>query len=140
MATTYYSVKTIYRCSASGRPEKPDQFFDPDATLIEERIQLVKAKTKDEALRKAEKDAQEYAKRTKFVNPYNQEVILEYTGLCEVYEIDQALADMAEIYASSKIISKKITLSKIAHVYLNKPQPYDKSKRKKFINRAYFHA
>lgn len=140
MATNFYSVKTIYRSTASGRPEKPDQLFDPDATLIEERIQLVKAKSREEAFKKAEKGAQDYAKRIKFMNPYFQEVIMEYTGLCEVYEIEYPLADMTEIYSNSKIMSKKISISKIAHVYLNKQQPYDKSKRKKFINKDYLNA
>ncbi|MGE0267742.1 MAG: DUF4288 domain-containing protein [Candidatus Omnitrophota bacterium] len=140
MAANFYTVKTIFRCFAAGRPDKPDQFFDPDATLVEERIQLVKAKSKEEAQKKAEKDANEYAKRVKFFNPYNQAVTLEYTGLCEVYEIERALSDMTEIYSNSKVMDKKITISKIAHVYLNKKQPYNKSKRKKFINREYFHA
>lgn len=140
MAANFYTVKTIFRSFATGRPDKPDQFFDPDATLVEERIQLVKAKDKGEALKKAEKDANEYAKRIRFNNPYNQEVRQEYTGLCEVYEIDRVLSDMTEIYSSSKVMDKKVTISKIAHVYLNKIQPYNKSKRKKFINKDYFHA
>lgn len=139
MASNFYTVKTLYRSVAQGRPFQPDRFFDPDSTLLEERIQLIKAKSRKEALRKAEKDAVEYARRVKYKNPYEQEVTLEYLGLNEIYEIEHTLQDKTEIYTSSRIISKKVSVSKIAHVYLNKKQSFDQSKRKKFINKAYFH-
>ncbi|MBZ0166031.1 MAG: DUF4288 domain-containing protein, partial [Candidatus Omnitrophica bacterium] len=135
----YYAVKTLYRSVCEGRPQRPDRYFDPDATLLEERIQLIKAKNRAEAKKKAEKDAVEYARRILYKNPYNQEVTLEYMGLCEIYEIEQGLADKAEIYASSRIISKKVSVAKVANIYLNPRQSPDRSKRRKFLNKEHFH-
>ncbi len=139
MASNFYTVKTLFRSQAKGRPKLPDRFFDPDATLLEERIQLIKAKSRVEALKKAEKDAREYAKRIRYQNPYDQDVTLEYLGLNEIFEVEHALQDKTEIYSSSRIISQKTSVSKIAHTYLNKKQSLEHSKRKKFVNKAYFH-
>lgn len=139
MASQYYAVKTLFRSICEGRPEKPDRFFDPDATLLEERIQLIKAKNRAEAKKKAEKDALEYSRRILYKNPYNQEVTLEYMGLCEIYEIEQGLADKAEIYASSRIISKKVPAAKVASIYLNPRQSPDRGKRRKFLNKEHIH-
>lgn len=139
MAAQYYAVKTFFRSICQGRPERPDKYFDPDATLVEERIQLIKAKGVAEARKKAEKDAVEYARRILYKNPYNQQVTLEYMGLCEIYEIQQPLADKIEIYAASRIVSRKVSTAKIGRTYLNERQPLDRSRRRKFLNKDHLH-
>ncbi len=139
MAAQFYAVKTMFRAMSQGKPHLPDRYFDPEAVLLEERIQLIKAKSTAEARKKAEKDAVEYARRILYKNPYNQQVTLEYMGLCEVYEIQQPLSDKTEIYASSRIINKKVSKAKIGHMYLSQRQSLDRSKRKKFLNKDHIH-
>lgn len=139
MAAQFYAVKTLFRSYATGRPHQPDKYFDPDATLVEERIQLIKAKSIPEARKKAEKDATEYARRILYKNPYNQEVTLEYMGLCEIYEVQGALTDKTEIYASSRIVSKNMSKVKIGHAHLSPKQSLDRSKRRKFLNKDHLH-
>ena len=139
MASQFFAVKTFFRSACEGRPERPDKYFDPEATLVEERIQLIKAKSPAEARKKAEKDAVEYARRILYKNPYNQQVTLEYMGLCEIYEIQQPLADKTEIYAASRIINRKVSKAKIGRTYLNERQSFDPSRRKKFLNKDHIH-
>jgi len=79
LATKWFTIKTFYRSFAQGRPVKPDRFYDPEATLVEERTQLIKAKNRAEAIKKVEKDANQYAKRVRYTNPYEQEIVMKYS-------------------------------------------------------------
>jgi len=114
------------------------ELHDPDAHLFEERILLIKAKDRREALCKAEREARDYARKGTCVNPYGQTITTQYLGFCEVYEIGRSLADKNEIFVTTRLISRKIPSAKIARIYMGKRRsPYEKNKRKKFINREY---
>ncbi len=136
MASKWYSVKTFYRSKAEGQPHKPDRYCDTDATLLEERIVLIRAQSKTEAIKKAEKEANEYASKISYQNPYGQKVSTRYLGFFDLFEIEGNLADKEEIFLMSRIMSKKITDKKIAHVYVNKPnRDLVNSRQKVFINK-----
>jgi len=140
MAANWYCIKTLYRSYTEGRPEKPDLIYDPDATLAEERNLLFKAKNKREALVKAEREAKDYAEKTQYTNPYGQIVKTKYLGYHDIWEIEGNLADKQEIFCTSRVMSKKISDSKIAFIYIGKRnEHFAKTKRKKFINREYVH-
>ena len=139
MASQWFSVKTFYRSYADGRPVKPDRFCDPDATLVEERTLLIKAKNKGEAIKKAEKDAYEYAKKVDYTNPYEQKVRMEYLGIYDIFDVGPSLSDKKEIFVINRVMSKKISKHKIAHVYINKAErSQEQTKRKKFLNKEYY--
>jgi hypothetical protein len=84
MAWEWYAVKTLHRWEAFGEPQNPDKNYDPNATLLEERVVLIKARTFDEAIRKAEKGAAEYPGHV-MINPYSQEIRFRYMETCDAY-------------------------------------------------------
>lgn len=55
MVWKWFGVKTLIRWEAIGKPESIDENFDEDATLVEERIVLFKARSSDEAIKKSGK-------------------------------------------------------------------------------------
>lgn len=131
----WYAVKTFYRSKADGRPERPDRFYDPDAVLVEERTLLIRAAGRVEALKKAERDAEDYARRIKYKNPYGQDVSMKYLGLYDICELSESLVDKTELFVSSHIMSCHVNDQKIAHAYIPRPDPdLMQSKRKKFLN------
>jgi len=138
MAAQWFAVKTLYRSETVERPENPDRFYDPDMTLLEERVLLIKASGRGEALSKAEREARDYAAKTHCVNPYSQTVRTVYLGDCEIYELTGTPADKTEIFTTTRLISKRVPDHKIKHIYLGRHERAPaQSKRKKFINKNY---
>ena len=138
MAVKWFSVKTLYRLKAEGRPEKPDLTYDPDATLLEERTIFIKATSMREAAYKAEREAKDYARDRMCYNPYNQKLVTYYMGFCDVYDVEGSPVDRMEIFSASRIISRRISDAKIARIYIGKrDHSYSKGKWRKFINREY---
>ena len=45
----WFGAKTLYRLTAKGRAKNTDQCYDPDATLLEERVVLFEAKSAEQA-------------------------------------------------------------------------------------------
>lgn len=136
MASKWYSIKTFYRSRAEGRPENPDRYCDTEATLVEERIVLIRAQNPKEAIKKAEKEANEYAEKISYQNPYNQKVTTRYLGFFDLFEIEGNLADKEEIFLTSRLMNRKISDKKIAHVYVNKRKiNVTQSNHKVFLNK-----
>ncbi len=73
MSWKWFGVKTLYRSDATGRRKVTHPNYDPKTTLVEERIVLFRARTGQEAIRKAELEAREYA-RLSHTNSFGQRV------------------------------------------------------------------
>ena len=138
MAVKWFAVKTLYRSKARGRPEKPDLRYDPDATLLEERLLLIKAKNTTEAISKAERDAKDYAQKASCTNPYNQEIVTYYIGYYDIFELSVPPADKVEVFSMTRLISQRIPDKRLMHIYIGKRDfKYAKGKKKKFSNRDF---
>lgn len=74
----WFSVKTLFRSGVDGAAGIP--------TLVEERVVLLRARTHDEAIRSAERDAAAYV-GPPFLNSAGQEVRMRYLGACTSYEL-----------------------------------------------------
>jgi Domain of unknown function (DUF4288) len=74
----WYGVRTLYRLAAEGAPKSRGGRYDPESTLIEDRIVVFQATTFDNAVAQAIKEARSYCKRTRFVNIYGQEVRMRF--------------------------------------------------------------
>lgn len=108
MAWKWFGVKTLTRVEAVGVPEYIDDNFDKDATLLEERIVLIKARSFDEAIKKGEKEAREYL--SVYKNAYGQKVESRYLEYCDAFELfDEPNVSGTELFSSTEIISKDIT-------------------------------
>ena len=137
MAVKWFSVKTLYRTTAKGLPEKPDLSFDPDATLIEERVLLIKAHHAREALSKAERDAKDYARKRECRNPYNQKLCTSYLGFYDIMELPDNPQDKTEVFSVTRLVSRKVTDQKVARIYIGKRPGARQVIHKKFINKDY---
>ena len=137
MAVKWFSVKTLYRTMAKGLPQKPDLSFDPDATLVEERVLLIKAHNEREALSKAEREARDYARRRECTNPYNQKLCTSYIGFYDIMELPENPQDKSEIFSVTRLVSRKITDQKAARIYIGKRPGARHVIPRKFINNAY---
>ena len=56
----WYGVRTLVRLIAAGRAKKTDKHFDPTATLVEDRVVLLRADSFHSAIQKAEQEVQQY--------------------------------------------------------------------------------
>ncbi|HPB67755.1 MAG TPA: DUF4288 domain-containing protein [Candidatus Omnitrophota bacterium] len=137
MPVKWFSVKTLYRITAQGLPEKPDLSFDPDATLVEERILLIKAHHAREAIAKAEREAVDYARRRGCVNPYNQKMCTTYLGFYDIIELSGILQDKTEVFFAARLVSRKVSDQKIARIYIGKRRGAQQMIYKKFVNKEY---
>ena len=129
---TWYAVKTLYRTSARGRPVRRDAAFDPNAALIEERVLLVRARSFDEAIRKGEDEAREYARRPTYRNPYGQRVTTKYLEVCDAFNLFDEPANRREVYSRTEIVrADQSTDAEVKKVFgPDEPDGGDRRRRK----------
>jgi hypothetical protein len=109
MAWTWYSVKTLYRTEAIGRPAFKDEDYDGAVTLVEERIVLFKARNFKEAILKAEKEARNYAADIAYENIYGQRVHVRYMETYMAYELFDEPGKGIEVFSDTELVNKRIT-------------------------------
>ncbi len=112
-----------------GLPEKLDLSFDPDATLVEERILLIKAHYAREAM--------DYARRRRCVNPYNQKMCTTYLGFYDIIELSGIPQDKTEVFSAARLVSRKVSDQKVARIYIGKRRGTKQMIHKKFVNKEY---
>jgi hypothetical protein len=103
MVMKWYGAKTLYRARAYGGAIATDRYHDPQASLVEERVVLFRARSFDDAIEKAEKEAATYVKDT-HVNPYGQTVRVRYLGDVNVYELFDAPGAGVEVYSRTEFV------------------------------------
>ncbi len=76
MSWKWFGVKTLTRWETIGKPKSIDENFDDDATLIEERVVLIKARSFDEAIKKGENEAKKICQNIKtfMVKKYGKDI------------------------------------------------------------------
>jgi hypothetical protein len=109
----WYGVKTLYRTQAVGNPIKIDYRFDASVDLIEERVVLFRARSHDEAIRKAEAEASKYASNGSGRNIYGQVVRRRYLGVCDSFQMyDQPQATI-EVFSSTFMVHRGQTDARV---------------------------
>ncbi|MDX9971954.1 MAG: DUF4288 domain-containing protein [FCB group bacterium] len=131
----WFSAKTIYRLDVEGEPLATDRNYEPNATLIEERVVLIRARNHDEAIRIAEKEADDYPGEP-YLNPYGQKVSYRPFGRTETYELFDPPANRAEVWSSTSLLPGSISDDEIIE---DRFGPIEKSikKRKKFMDQEF---
>jgi hypothetical protein len=104
----WYGVQSLYRFVALGAPKNPDASFVPDATLVEERIVLIKARCDKEALKKAKEEGRNYTGSTRFTNGYGQKVRVRMLKALEAYELDSFPREGEELFSAMEEIDASI--------------------------------
>lgn len=112
----WYGVKTLYRTRAIGPPSDPDEHYDPDSTMLEERIVVFRARSFDDAIRKGELEAEAYAngretpaggkRRAEIRNPYHQRLSTRFLGAIDAFELFEPPGAGVEVFSSTSLVSK----------------------------------
>ena len=137
MPVRWFAVKTVYRSTAIGKPRVTDGDYDPDGTLVEERVVLLRARDHEDAIRKSEKDATQYAKET-HTNPYGQSVVTRCLKAIESFELFDDPAEGTEAWSSTRVVPKSIPDSQIVDaVFGGLETKAQLKRRKKYLNREF---
>jgi hypothetical protein len=130
----WYGARTLYRVVAEGAPRSRDRHFDPESTLVEDRVVLFQAISLDEALAQGIKEARSYSRQTRFVNPYGQKVRMRFLGACDAFEIVEGKPTAGfEVYSSTDLIRASVPDSTIIERRMG-PRAWTQEARYKFVN------
>lgn len=135
MAWKWFGVKTLTRWEVIGKPKFVDENYDDDSALLEERITLIKARTFEEAIKKGEKEANEYS--SEYGNFYGQKVRLRYLESCDAFELfEEPNANGVEVFSSIETVSQKLKDSILIDNKMGKVEDVESfgRKREKFWN------
>jgi Domain of unknown function (DUF4288) len=135
MAWRWFAVKTIYRTRALGKPRFTDDDFDAEATLIEERVVLFRARGFDEALDKGEREARAYT-RGEHRNRYGQRVVQKYLAACDAYELFDEPGNRAEVFSSTEVVPESVSDAEVADRRIGAERERSRA-RTKFLNREF---
>ena len=117
----WYGVKTLYRSAPVGRRQGIDRLYSDQVTLVEERVVLVRARSLDAAIRKAEREARRYAADW-HRNPYGQRVRTRYLGFVEAFDIDDEVGDGCEIFSETEVVWRAITDRSVIERQVGRPE------------------
>ncbi|HEV8160547.1 MAG TPA: DUF4288 domain-containing protein [Pyrinomonadaceae bacterium] len=107
MAWKWFGVKQLTRWEAVGKPKSIDDNYDEEATLIKERIVLIKARNFNEAIKKGEKEAKENL--SEYKNFYGQKVKQRYLEGCDAFEFfDEPNENGVEVFSLIETVSHKV--------------------------------
>jgi hypothetical protein len=130
----FYAVKTLYRISARGRPARADRYYEETATLVEERVVAFRARSFDEAIRLAEEEAREYARKVNHKNPYGQTVRAKYLRACDAYLLNDWSSGRGEVYSRTELVSSEVSDATIVTRLLGRSETGNRvERRRKFV-------
>ncbi|WPU65121.1 DUF4288 domain-containing protein [Peredibacter starrii] len=129
----FYCGKSLYWIEARGKSkvkQKPDSKY----ALLEERIILIKAKNFNEAIKKARKEAKDY--EGNYINPYGQQVRIEFLECIEVFELFESPADLVEVFSANFLVDQKISKKEMLNSHYGKSisETTERKIRSKFLN------
>jgi len=134
----WYGVRTLYRVTAGGRPKSRDKHFDPESTLIEDRVVLFQATSFDDAIAQAIKEASTYCKQIRYVNPYGQKVRMRFLDAYDAYAIsempDRKSGAGSEVYSLTELVRASVSDSVVIKKRLGGQASLGTVARWKFVN------
>jgi hypothetical protein len=125
----WFGVETLYRIVARGGPERVDAAYDADATLVEERVVLLRARSHASALASGEREARRYA-ATSHRNVYGQRVLTRYLGCAESFELFDPPAAGVEVFSTTEIVTRRVRTAAIAAARLGAERGVSRARRK----------
>jgi uncharacterized protein DUF4288 len=108
-SSKWYAVKSILRLAPMGKPSGRDGAYDPQASLIEERVVLFRARSHEEALARAEQEARRYSRQPSHRNPYGQRVRYRLLPGADSYELFDPPTSGREIYSRTEMVSQSVS-------------------------------
>ena len=133
----WFGAKLLFRSKSSGKPLATDSTYDPNSTLVEERVVLFKARDFNHAIRMAEKEARSYARHWR-VNPFGQRVITRYLGACHAFKLFNTPAEGVEVFSSTEVIPQRVSDNAVIDQYLGREESIrDTKRRRNFMYREF---
>lgn len=136
MSWKWYGVKTLYRTTVVGEPENVDRYYDPEATLVEERVVLFRARSFDEALSKAAKEARRYASSDR-TNRYGQRIRQRFLGGADAFELFEPPGPGVEAFSSTEVVPREVSDHEIRLNRTGRERASDKWRRTKILQREF---
>jgi hypothetical protein len=126
----WFGVKGLIRIEAFGPVHGRDASYDPDGTLVEERIMVVRARDpKDAASRTRNRLAKE---KVRYSNSYGQEVRSRLLEGMIVYELFDPPADNMEVFSDTHRVPTSLRDAEVAKRF-SSAELSDRAQRKRFI-------
>ena len=110
----WFGVKTLFRAVPTGNPLGRDPLYDPEVTLVEERVLIIRARSHNEALHKAKREAVRYCKAGPHRNPYGQRVAVRSLSPTDSFELFSAPASGSEVYSRTEVVPRSVSDSACA--------------------------
>lgn len=133
MSWKWYSVKTLYRYRVHGRPKAPDKYYQARQTMVEERVVLLRARSFDDALRRAGLEAKAYVLPGGHTNPYGQKVTLEYLEVEDAFELFADPASGVEVYSGTGLVPTRLSDDALVEAHFGKRERHP-GERTQFLN------
>lgn len=128
-----FGVKLGFVSRVEGPPAGTDADYEPGWVLLEERVLLIPARSFEEAIELAERQARDY--EDEHTNPYGERVRCRYTGNAsafELYEPDDE--EYPEVFSLMRVLrEKQATPEKLANVFLGQKRDTLR-RRRRFLN------
>ena len=112
--TRWFGVKSLFRLVVSGEPRATDELYQPDGTLIEERVVIVRADSPKKALRKGRREADKYARNLAHLNPYGQLVVCRRVEALVSFEMFQKPKQLREVWSNNWVVPSAMTDDELA--------------------------
>jgi hypothetical protein len=130
----WYGVKTVYRVEPQGSPGATDSEYWPDGSLVEERVVVFRARSCEEAVRKAEREAKNYTSLCTDRNPYGQRLLRRYLGFCDAYTyVDRTLESGTEVYSMTELVPRAVADASVVQRRIGREESgRDRGRRKNF--------
>jgi len=133
MRQKWFGVKILLRTEAVGRPRARDADYDPDGTLVEERVIVVRAGDAKEAFARARRAA-EVGTAGRYPNAYGQKVRQRVLKGWDAYELFDAPGHGREVFSDTKRVSRSVSDAMVVKQHIRKSisRP-ERARRRKFI-------
>jgi hypothetical protein len=99
--------------------------------MIEERVLLIRARSFDEAIRRAESEARAHADGVPaYLNRRGERVETRYLGECDPVELGEELGHGVEVYWFMRVVGSRTSTERLAAMML-KPLVIDEKERRR---------
>ncbi|WP_420590684.1 DUF4288 domain-containing protein [Bacterioplanoides sp.] len=128
-----YAVKTLYRTKTSGVAHSQAEGYSDEFDMVEERIVTIKARSFDEATKRAEREAEEYASDS-FINPFGQQVSWYFTGESVAFEPFDSVPANIEVFSNTYLIPRTMSDEQLGDNVLGVAHENEQNLRLNFLN------
>jgi hypothetical protein len=130
MGQKWFGVKILVRTEAVGRPRVRDADYDPDGTLVEERVVVVRAGDAKEAFVRARRAAE----IGRYRNAYGQKVRQRVLKGWDAYEMFDAPGHGREVFSDTRRVARSVSDATVVKQHIDKSiSRSERARRRKFI-------